>query len=237
MAFERVPASMTPARLTRLIVIASTVAAAFVEAFLATQYSPPGLLHRASPDSCCCSPPARGCAGGAADRDGRAVPDAGDPARDARRRRELRPRRDLDPAAARLDRCQDRGALAVVAAAHAGNGRCDVGDDRRDRVADRVPARSRLRAVDPAAAARVEHQHRHRPVGSRAERRLLRPRAQRSASCSSMRCAAGIGTRARALPARGAGAACDRRGDRGARSPSIRASSISAFSTGRSGPT
>ena len=42
---------MTPARITRLVVIASTVAAAFVEASLATQYSPQ-VFYTQSPDSC-----------------------------------------------------------------------------------------------------------------------------------------------------------------------------------------
>ena len=121
--------------------------------------------------------------------DGRDVPDTGGPA-GRQRRREFQPRHDLAAAAA------GTGAVGtwrarVVAASPLAVAAGDVGNDRVDRVADRVPARSRLRALDPAAGARLQHEHRHRSVGSRSPRRLYRPRPQRRASSSSMRCVAG----------------------------------------------
>ena len=91
-------------------------------------------------------------AGRAADRDGGAVPDAGDLPRDA-------------GAAARTSAStciwilpllglilSDRGALAVVAAGALAMAADHVGGAGRDRLADRVSARSRLRALDSAAA-------------------------------------------------------------------------------------
>ena len=46
---------MTSARLTRVVVIASTVVAALVEAFSRRSYTPADLLDRRWPASCCCS--------------------------------------------------------------------------------------------------------------------------------------------------------------------------------------
>ena len=102
---------------------------------------------------------------GAADPDGLAVPDAGDLPRDDRLRAGFRPRRHLDPAAARADCSPTARALQWSLPARWQWPLVTWALDRRDRVADRVPARGRFRAVDSAAEAGVEHQHRHRARG------------------------------------------------------------------------